>query len=200
MIYMSHVEIQKIGYAFPGQRCACYSSDLLLRQYKTIREEADGEEDKRFSYRDVKDVYTIVFLEKSGGAFKEYPAKYLHYFEQKSDTGLTLELLQKYIFVPIDIFLKKKDNIDTSNRMNAWLLFLGSDDPGDIIRLIEASPEFKAMYQQIYEMCESVERLCPRGYNLTRGQAVRKFKTNIIIRNYRRSKQKKFCLDLLLWR
>ena len=158
MIYMSHVEIQKIGYAFPGQRCACYSSDLLLRQYKTIREEADVEEEKRFSYRDVKDVYTIVFLEKSGGAFKEYPAKYLHYFEQKSDTGMTLELLQKYIFVPIDIFLKKKDNIDISNRLNAWLLFLGSDDPGDIIRLIEASPEFKAMYQQIYEMCESVER------------------------------------------
>ncbi|MBQ1208223.1 MAG: hypothetical protein IIX65_06800, partial [Lachnospiraceae bacterium] len=47
--------------------------------------------------------------------------------------------------------------IDISNRLNAWLLFLGSDDPGDIIRLIEASPEFKAMYQQIYEMCESVE-------------------------------------------
>ena len=154
---IANVEIQKIGYAFPGQRCACYSSDLLLRQYKTIREEADVEEEKRFSYRDVKDVYTIVFLEKSGGAFKEYPAKYLHYFEQKSDTGLTLELLQKYIFVPIDIFLKKKDNIDISNRLNAWLLFLGSDDPGDIIRLIEASPEFKAMYQQIYEMCESVE-------------------------------------------
>ena len=58
------MEIQKIGYAFPGQRCACYSSDLLLRQYKTIREEADVEEEKRFSYRDVKDVYTIVFFGK----------------------------------------------------------------------------------------------------------------------------------------
>ena len=154
---IANVEIQKIGYAFPGQRCACYSADLLLRQYKTIREEVDTEEEKRFSYRDVKDVYTIVFLEKSGGTFKEYPHKHLHYFAQKSDTGLELELLQKYIFVPIDIFLKKKDNIDISNRLNAWLLFLGSDDPGDIIRLIEASPEFKAMYQQIYEMCESVE-------------------------------------------
>lgn len=26
-----NVEVQKIGYAFPGERCACYSSDLLLR-------------------------------------------------------------------------------------------------------------------------------------------------------------------------
>ena len=28
----ANVEIQKIGYTFPGQRCACYSSDLLMRQ------------------------------------------------------------------------------------------------------------------------------------------------------------------------
>ena len=32
-----NVEIQKIGYAFPGQRSACYSADLLLRQYKAIQ-------------------------------------------------------------------------------------------------------------------------------------------------------------------
>ena len=32
-----NVEIQKIGYAFPGQRSTCYSADLLLRQYKAIQ-------------------------------------------------------------------------------------------------------------------------------------------------------------------
>lgn len=30
---IANVEVQKIGYAFPGQRSACYSADLLLRQY-----------------------------------------------------------------------------------------------------------------------------------------------------------------------
>jgi len=152
---IANVEIQKIGYAFPGQRCACYSSDLLLRQYKSTREALDNA--KRFSYRDMKNVYTIIFLERSGPLFQQYPEEYLHYFEQESNTGLKLELLQKYIFVPIDIYLKKKENIDISNRLNAWLLFLGSDDPGDIIRLIERYPVFKAMYQQIYELCECVE-------------------------------------------
>ena len=152
---IANVEIQKIGYAFPGQRCACYSSDLLLRQYKSTREALDNA--KRFSYRDMKNVYTIIFLEKSGPLFQQYPEEYLHYFEQESNTGLKLELLQKYIFVPIDIYLKKKENIDISNRLNAWLLFLGSDDPSDIIRLIERYPDFKAMYQQIYELCECVE-------------------------------------------
>lgn len=36
---LANVEVQKIGYAFPGPRCACYSADLLLRQYKRIRGE-----------------------------------------------------------------------------------------------------------------------------------------------------------------
>ena len=31
------IEIQKIGYRFSGQRSACYSADMLLRQYKRIR-------------------------------------------------------------------------------------------------------------------------------------------------------------------
>ena len=32
-----NIEVQKIGYLFPGQRSACYSADLLLRQYKRVR-------------------------------------------------------------------------------------------------------------------------------------------------------------------
>lgn len=34
---IANIEMQKIGYLFPGQRCACYSADLLLRQYKRVR-------------------------------------------------------------------------------------------------------------------------------------------------------------------
>jgi hypothetical protein len=43
---IANVEVQKIGYLFPGQRSACYSADLLLRQYRRIR----GERWKEFSY------------------------------------------------------------------------------------------------------------------------------------------------------
>lgn len=35
---IANVEMQKIGYLFPGQRSACYSADLLLRQYKRMRD------------------------------------------------------------------------------------------------------------------------------------------------------------------
>ncbi|MBD5471970.1 MAG: hypothetical protein HDR20_03420 [Lachnospiraceae bacterium] len=36
---IANLEVQKIGYLFPGQRSACYSADLLLRQYKRVRGE-----------------------------------------------------------------------------------------------------------------------------------------------------------------
>lgn len=57
---IANVEMQKVGYLFPGQRSACYSADLLLRQYKRIR----GETNDDFSYRDIKNVFTIVLFEK----------------------------------------------------------------------------------------------------------------------------------------
>ena len=97
---LANVEVQKIGYSFPGQRSACYSSDLLLRQYKRVK----GEKKKAFSYKDIKSVYTIVFFETSIKEFHEYPQNYIHKFKQQSDTGLELELLQKYVFIPLDIF------------------------------------------------------------------------------------------------
>lgn len=74
---IANVEMQKVGYLFPGQRSACYSADLLLRQYKRIR----GETDDDFSYRDIKNVYTIVLFEKSPKEFHSYPHDYYHFFE-----------------------------------------------------------------------------------------------------------------------
>ncbi|MCM1234545.1 MAG: hypothetical protein NC489_30965 [Ruminococcus flavefaciens] len=57
-------------------------------------------------------VYTIVLFEKSPQEFQEYPEKYYHYFEHQSDTGLKMELLQKYLFIPLDIFQKNAHNVD----------------------------------------------------------------------------------------
>ena len=153
---LANVEIQKIGYSFTGQRSACYSSDLLLRQYKRVRSEKN-KNNKKFSYRDIKDVYTIILYEQSPSEFHKFPDIYLHYFEQKSDTGLDLPLLQKFLFIPLDIFLKNQHNKDIGNKLDAWLLFFASDDPNDIIRLIKEYPEFQAMYEQAYQICRNVE-------------------------------------------
>lgn len=148
-----NVEIQKIGYFFPGQRSACYSADLLLRQYKTIREKKK----KRFSYKSISTVYTIVFFENSSKIFHEFPDNYLHAFQQKSDTGLQLELLQKYLFIPLDIFYENLHNKGIKNKLDAWLAFLCSDDPETISLIIQQYPSFKAMYAHIYDICQNIE-------------------------------------------
>lgn len=150
---LANVEIQKIGYSFPGQRSACYSADLLLRQYKRLR----GKRGKKFSYKDIKTVYTIVFFEKSTGDFHRYPNTYLHYFEQSSNTGLCMELLQKYLFIPLDIFLQNMQNNGIRNRLDAWLTFLSSDAPEDIVAIITKYPEFKPLYEDTYNLCRNIE-------------------------------------------
>ena len=150
-----NIEVQKIGYAFSGERAACYSADLLLRKYKTAR----SRRKEKFTYKDVKNVYTIVLIDKSTGDFHDFQEVYKHNFQQQSDTGLELNLLQKYVFIPLDLFRNNMQNKDIKNKMDAWLAFLSMDDPNMIIRLRTEYPEFKAMYQQVYEICRNVEAL-----------------------------------------
>ena len=154
---IANLEVQKVGYLFPGQRSACYSADLLLRQYKRVRGEA--EEKKMFSYRNIKNVYTIVLFEKSPKEFYDYPEEYYHFFEQKSNTGLEIELLQKYLFIPLDIFRENKHNGDVKEKRDAWLTLFSRDDPDIIIELIEKYPEFRQMYEEAYEICLNMEKV-----------------------------------------
>ena len=151
-----NVEIQKIGYKFPGQRCACYNSDLLLRQYKRVRARATAQ---TFHYRCVQNVYLIVLLESSPQEFKAFPDDYVHHSKQVFDTGLELEMLQEYFLIPLDIFKKKQQNKSINSKLDAWLYFLSSDEPDVILRIMETYPEFKVMYERIYDMCLNVEKV-----------------------------------------
>ncbi len=160
---IANLEIQKIGYLFPGQRSACYSADLLLRQYRRVRNEitfsntkGTGKK-KKFNYRNIKSVFTIVLFEKSPKEFHSLPNDYYHFFEQQSNTGLKLELLQKYLFIPLDIFQKNKQNIDINEKRDAWLTLFSSDNPDDIIELIEKYPDFRRIYEEGYQICLNIE-------------------------------------------
>ncbi len=150
---IANVEVQKIGYAFPGERASCYSADLLLRQYKRVRDERR----EAFSYRDLAPVYTIVFMEKSSQDFKAFSKEYIHNINEASDTGIKLNLLQNFIFIPVDIFLNKLHNEGINNKLEAWLTFLGCDEPDIIINLIMKYPEFKPLYSHLYDICKNIE-------------------------------------------
>lgn len=152
---LANVECQKIGYMFPGQRCACYSADLLLRQYKQIRN-IKGD---MFSYKDVKKVYTIVIFETSAGDFHAFPKDYIHYATHKTNTGLQIDFLQEYILIPLDIFRQNLYNRGIENQLDAWLAFLSVDDPEWIVKLIQSYPEFKPLYNEVYAICRNTERI-----------------------------------------
>lgn len=153
---LANVECQKIGYLFMGQRAACYSADLLLRQYKRIKDEKKLD----FSYKDIKRVYSIIFYENSPQEFKMYPGNMMHHFQQASDSGLELELLQEYFFIPLDIaneIYHNKGGID--NKLEAWFIFLSNDNPEIIAELIGDYPEFKKLYQEVFEVCKNTRRV-----------------------------------------
>ncbi len=134
-----NLEVQKIGYDFPGERAACYASDLTLRQYARARRDAAKrsaeEPGHKFSYHAIHPVYTIVLIEKSPSLFYRFPDQYIHRFSQKSDTGLSMELLHNYIFIPLDIFRKKHQNEDISTELDAC----------------------RDIYRHIYEICQNTE-------------------------------------------
>jgi len=156
-----NLEVQKIGYDFPGERAACYASDLTLRQYARARRDAAKrsaeEPGHKFSYHAIHPVYTIVLIEKSPSLFYRFPDQYIHRFSQKSDTGLSMELLHNYIFIPLDIFRKKHQNEDISRELDAWLTFLSTQEPDEIMRLCDAFPFFKDIYRHVYEICQNTE-------------------------------------------
>ena len=155
---LANVEIQKIGYAFPGERSACYSADLLLRQYKRARDKKKREK-RKFSYKDIKNVYVIVLFEKSSGEFHAISGKHLHKSYWGFDTGLELRFPQNFIFITLDIFQKNMENKDINNELDAWLMFFSTEDPERIIQLIGKYPMFREMYGNVYEICRNMEKV-----------------------------------------
>ncbi len=150
------VEVQRYGYAFPGQRAACYSADMLLRQYKQKRDQASAN-GTRMNYRSLRPVYTIVLYEFSPAEFHAYPGDYVHRFHQVSNTGLEMDLLEEYIFVPLDILKEIVQNNGIRNQLEAWLAFFCMDEPEWVLKLSENYPMFRTMYEEIYEMCRNLE-------------------------------------------
>ena len=73
------------------------------------------------------------------------------------DTGLKLETLQKSVLVALDIFRKNIENRSIENKLEAWLFLLSSDEPERIMELLEKYPEFREIYEEVYQMCRNVE-------------------------------------------
>lgn len=64
-----------------------------------------------------------------------------------------------FIFSPLDIAKKIHQNSGVRNKLEAWFIFLSDDNPETIIRLIDTYPEFRDMYEEIYDLCLNTEKV-----------------------------------------
>ena len=148
-----NVEMQKRGLLFPGERSCCYAADYISREYALLK----AEKGKKFSYKDMNGYYQIVLMEESSKNFKKVAPHYIHREQISYDSGAEVTTLWHMMYVSLDTFHKVVQNID--NRLHAWLTFLSSDEPADIINLITLYPEFGELYNAIAEFRKNPKEL-----------------------------------------
>ena len=68
-------------------------------------------------------------------------------------------MIWNYIFISLDIFRSKMHNKKVTTLLEAWMTFFSTDDPEEIIKLITDFPQFKPMYETLYQMCRNVENV-----------------------------------------
>ncbi len=147
------VEMQKHGYLFAGERSSCYMSDLVMRQYNRIK----ARDPKHFKFSLMKPVYLIILMENSTKEFKDVAPAYIHRLQYSMDSGVKLNLLTNLVYISLDTFGSVSHNINSNTE--AWLTFLSSDKPEDIIALVEKYPEFKECYHDIIMFRKKPEEL-----------------------------------------
>ena len=143
---IANVEIQKISYLFPAQRMSCYSADLLLRQYSRVREQKG----KKFTYSDLKKVYTIIIFEQSPAELirKEHKDTYVHHGTTIFDTGIEMNMLQDYYLIALDVFDKSYYSKDKKviNELNGWLALLSVDSTDRLNELVTDYPYLESVF------------------------------------------------------
>jgi len=148
------VEMQRLGYLFPGERTSCYLSDMIMRQYGKIRDEKG----RSFSYKDMKTVNLIVIMEKSSPEFREVAPEYIHKRTVSYDSGARVKSLENVIYISLDTFREKhKNKIETE--LDAWLTFFTAERPDEVLGLLINRPGFLPMYQEITEFRRKPEEV-----------------------------------------
>lgn len=138
-----NVEMQKIGYNFPGERACCYSADMIMRQYHKVRKERA----QKFQYRDIKPTFLIILMEKSSKEFQAVAPHFIHKSLSAYSSGAKITNLSNICYISLDTFKEHIHNID--NERNAWLTFLSTTEIPRILQLIDAYPQFLEIYQEI---------------------------------------------------
>ena len=75
--------------------------------------------------------------------------KYLHFGKTVFDTGLELELLQRFYLISLDVFSENKYPMDKNNRVTAWLSLLATRNVDDLTEILAVYPWLEAIYRDM---------------------------------------------------
>lgn len=133
---------ERAAYCISPIRSVVYSSSLVLNQYSRLQ----AGHIKKANLEQVKKVYVIILLETSYPAFHTSPF-YIHKSHQVFNSGVTLDMLQEYVYVELGKFRETVKTLDT--RLNAWFRLLLSRTPHDILEIISHFPDFQNIYNDV---------------------------------------------------
>lgn len=149
-----NVEMQKIGYKFTVERTNCYLADLLMRQYNDVKK-IKG---KKFHFKDMSKVISIVIMENSPEVFRKNPNYYIHKGRMEYDSGVPLEDLFENFYICLDTY-KSFIHTKINSEKEAWMLFLSSTNLEDIMEVCECYPQFIPLYQEVFDFGKDVREL-----------------------------------------
>lgn len=161
-----NVEMQKFPYKFCGERESCYQSDMIMRQYNLRKQEAKADR-RKFDYKEMRPVYSIILLEKSYYEFLKSQDQWKHVGKMQFDTGIQLNFLENVIYIALDKFRNLEENIfDTNNQndecvvgdteLKKWMYLFSADTPERISKAAAMSEEFFDIICDVAGFCMDV--------------------------------------------
>ena len=143
---IANVEMQRIGYRFPGERTNCYLADMTMRQYNKVR----SMRGQGFSYKDMKPIRLIVIMDISSAEFRSVSPQYIHTRTTSYSSGARVTDLEEVTYISLDTYRESSQN-EINTTLDAWLTFFSYEDTEHVCRLIEKYPEFLPLYRDIAE-------------------------------------------------
>ena len=112
----------------------------------------------KFSYRDMRKVYTIVIFENSAGNFHRMPETYIHRGRITFDTGLEMEFLQEYCLIALDVFRQIPYAVNR-NEQTAWLSLLVTETVEEAEESMTQYPWLEEIYKEIAMLRQKPEEV-----------------------------------------
>ena len=143
---IANVEMQRIGFKFPGERTNCYLADMTMRQYNKTRS-AKG---KDFSYKDMRPIRLIVIMDESSSEFRSVRPEYIHTRAVSYSSGAQVTDLEKVTYISLGTYRETAQN-EINTALDAWLTFFSFEDTDHVLNLVDSYPEFLPLYEDIAE-------------------------------------------------